>query len=88
MGTEGRVLSWLIQAAAWAILLIGWGTLLAAAFRVRIARRYRIARYAAAAGAAGYLWWQDHLPDAANVALILSVAGLTVAGWVLALRWR
>ncbi len=81
------MLSWLIQAAAWAIFLIGWGTLLAAAFRVRIARRYRFMRYAAAAAALGYLWWQDYLPDPATFALILSVVGLVISGWVLALRW-
>ena len=72
--------------AAWTILLVGWGTLLAAAFRVRIARRYRIVRYAAAAGAFGYLWWQVALPGADMFALILAVVGLIVAGWVLALR--
>ena len=82
------MLPWLIQAAAWAILLIGWGTLLAAAFRVRIARRYRFMRYVAAVAALGLLWWQNQLPEPAMLALILSVVGLTVAGWVLALRWR
>lgn len=72
--------------AAWAILLVGWGTLLAAAFRVRIAKRYRIARYVAAGGAFGYLWWQMALPGTDMFALILAVVGLVVAGWVLALR--
>ncbi len=72
--------------AAWAILLVGWGTLLAAAFRVRIAKRYRIARYVAAGAAFGYLWWQVALPGADMFALILAVVGLIVAGWVLALR--
>lgn len=73
--------------AAWAIFLVGWGTLLAAAFRVRIAKRYRMARYAAAAGALAYLWWQGVLPGADMFALILAVVGLVIAGWVLALRW-
>ena len=73
--------------AAWAILLVGWGTLLAAAFRVRIAKRYRFARYAAAGASFGYLWWQGALPGADMFALILAVVGLVVAGWVLALRF-
>jgi hypothetical protein len=54
---------------------------------VRIARRYRFARYAAAAGAIGFLWWQDQLPPGEIFTLILAVVGLVVAGWVLALRW-
>lgn len=78
---------WISQAAAWAIFLVGWGTLLAAAFRVRIARRYRFTRYGLAAGAIAYLWWQDALPPSEMFALILAVVGLVVAGWVLALRW-
>jgi len=81
------VLSWISQAAAWSIFLIGWGTLLAAAFRVRIAKRHRFTRYVAAAGAIGYLWWQDLLPPPEMFALILAVVGLIIAGWVLALRW-
>jgi hypothetical protein len=73
--------------AAWAIFLVGWGTLLAAAFRVRIAKRYRLWRYLAAAGALGWLWWMDALPSTPMFAFALAVVGLVIAGWVLVLRW-
>lgn len=73
-------------AAAWALFVLGWGTLLAAAFRVRIAKRYRLARYTMAAIALAYLWWQDALPDPASAAFILATISLMIAGWVAVLR--
>jgi hypothetical protein len=72
--------------AAWALFILGWGTLLAAAFRVRIAKRYRFTRYVLAAAALGYLWSQDALPDRTMFALILATVGLIIAGWVISLK--
>ncbi len=71
--------------AAWSVFLIGWGTLLAAAFRVRIAKRYRFTRYAFAGMGWAYLWWQGVLPDPSMFALILATVGLIIAGWVILL---
>jgi hypothetical protein len=76
----------LTYVAAWALFLLGWGTLLAAAFRVRIAKRYRFARYAMAALSLAYLWWQAELPDRDLFALILATTGLIIIGWVITLK--
>jgi|GEM_PF-4483670 len=73
--------------AAWAIFIVGWGTLLAAAFRIRIAKRYRLARYAAAGGALAYLWWQDAIPEPDMFAFVLATVGLFIAGWAAAIRY-
>jgi hypothetical protein len=72
--------------AAWSMFVLGWGTLLAAAFRARIAKRYRFIRYAMAGGSLAYLWWQHALPDNTTFALILATVGLIIAGWVILLR--
>ncbi len=72
--------------AAWAMFILGWGTLLAAAFRVRIARRYRYARYAMAALGLGYLWWIGQLPDPTMFAFIVATVGLIIALWVILFR--
>ena len=72
--------------AAWAMFIVGWGTLLAAAFRIRIAKRYRMTRYLAAAGGFAYLWWQDAIPQPDMFAFILATVGLFIAGWVVAIR--
>ena len=72
--------------AAWALFILGWGTLLAAAFRVRIAKRYRFTRYALAAASLAYLGWQGELPQHNMFALILATVGLIIAGWVITLK--
>ena len=72
--------------AAWSLFILGWGTLLAAAFRVRIAKRYRFVRYVMAGGSLAYLWWQNALPDSTMFGLILATVGLFIAGWVILLR--
>ena len=72
--------------AAWSMFILGWGTLLAAAFRVRIAKRYRFIRYLMAAGGIGYLWWQHALPAPDIFAFVLATVGLIIAGWVVLLK--
>ena len=49
------MLNILATTAAWSLFILGWGTLLAVSFRVRIAKRYRVARYAMGAGGLAYL---------------------------------
>jgi hypothetical protein len=72
--------------AAWSLFVLGWGTLLAAAFRVRIAKRYRFIRYGLAAMSIAYLWWQDQVPQHDMFSLILATVGLIIAGWVITLK--
>lgn len=80
------MLNILATTAAWSLFILGWGTLLAVAFRVRIAKRYRVARYAMGAGGLAYLWWSGGLPGAAWFAFICAGVGLIIVGWVVALR--
>jgi hypothetical protein len=75
----------LVTAAAWALFVLGWGTLLAAAFRVRIAKRYRYQRYLMASGGLFYLWQSGQLPQPDLFAFILATVGLIIAGWVVLL---
>ncbi len=75
----------LVSVAAWALFVLGWGTLLAAAFRVRIAKRYRYIRYLMASAGLFYLWMTNALPQPDMFAFILATVGLIIAGWVILL---
>ncbi len=76
----------LVTVAAWALFVLGWGTLLAAAFRVRIAKRYRYQRYAMAGAGLFYLWETGGVPQADMFAFILATVGLIITLWAVLLN--
>ena len=82
---DESALQFLITSSAWALFVLGWGTLLAAAFRVRIAKRYRYSRYLMAALGLFYLWLTNGLPQPDLFAFILATVGLIIVGWAVLL---